>query len=144
MRTAVQLAQQARDKGNHPFGALLVVDGEVVLTAENTVNTDHDITRHAELNLVSAASRQLDAETLARATLVTSTEPCAMCAGAIFWAGIPRIVYGCAAETLGELAGGIFVVPSRTLLAFGTRPTEIVGPVLEAEAVTVHEGFWHE
>lgn len=142
LRTAVALARQARAKGNHPFGALLAVDGEVILTAENTVNSDRDVTRHAELNLVSAASRRFDTATLARATLVTSTEPCAMCAGAIFWAGIPRVVFGCAAEMLGALTGGTFVVPSRALLAYGTRPTEVIGPLLEAEAVAVHEGFW--
>lgn len=142
LRTAVELAWQARARGNHPFGALLALDGVVILTAENTVNSEHDVTRHAELNLVSAASRRFDGATLARTTLFTSTEPCAMCAGAIFWAGIPRVVFGCAAATLGALAGGLFVVPSRALLAYGTRPTEVIGPLLETEAVAVHEGFW--
>ena len=83
-----QLAKNTQAKGNHPFGALLAVDGKIILTAEHTVITDSDATRHAELNLVSKATQALDSETLERSTLYTSTEPCAMCAGAIFWAGI--------------------------------------------------------
>jgi len=88
IRQSYQLAKNARDNGNHPFGALLTLGGEVVLTAENTVNTDKDITRHAELNLVSKASQELDTADLIQSVLYTSTEPCAMCAGAIFWSGI--------------------------------------------------------
>ncbi len=143
MRTAIALAQQARDRGNHPFGAVLMVDGEIVATAENTVNTANDITRHAELNLVSQASQIFDRETLARATLVTSTEPCAMCSGAIFWAGIRRIVYGCSSAKLGEIAGHQLTISSREVLATGQDPTQIIGPVLPQEAISVHEGFWH-
>jgi len=142
MRQAINLAQQARTGGNHPFGALLVWDGEVVMTAENTVNTGHDITHHAELNLVSAASRQFSMVELGQMTLYTSTEPCAMCAGAIYWAGIRKVVYGCSAAALGRLAGGSFVVPCADLFAYGVEPTEVVGPVLADEAEKVHHGFW--
>ncbi len=142
IRKTYALARSAVEKGNHPFGALLVVDGEIILTAENTVNTAHDPTRHAELNLVSRAARQFAAEMLARSTLYTSTEPCAMCTGAIFWTGIPAIVFGCAAETLGQIAGGSLVVPSREILGRGQRPTKVTGPILEAEGAEIHRGFW--
>lgn len=142
MSSAIDLAWQARQAGNHPFGALIELDGEILLTALNTVNSDHDVTRHAELNLVSLASQQLDAETMAQVTLYTSTEPCAMCVGAIYWAGIRSIVFGCTAVTLGEIAGGDFVVPSRELFAYGKTPIDVVGPVLEAQATLVHQGFW--
>lgn len=128
--------------GNHPFGALLVVGDEMVLTAVNTVNSDHDPTRHAELNLVSQAARQFDAATLAQATLYTSTEPCAMCTGAIFWAGIRTIVYSCSAAKLGEIAGGSFIVPCRDLLAYGKPPVTVIGPILEEDGIVVHQGFW--
>ncbi|RLC57863.1 MAG: nucleoside deaminase [Candidatus Cloacimonadota bacterium] len=137
-----ELAKHAQAKGNHPFGALLVIDGKIVLTAENTVITDNDITKHAELNLVSAASRKFDAESLSRSVLYTSTEPCAMCTGAIFWAGIPTIVYGCSAEKLGEIAGGSFVVPSRELLRYGKRKIEVIGPILEKDGSKIHQNFW--
>jgi tRNA(Arg) A34 adenosine deaminase TadA len=139
-----QLARNAQAKGNHPFGALLVVEGEIVLTAENTVVSDSDVTRHAELNLVSKASQALDPATLGRSILYTSTEPCAMCAGAIFWAGISQIVYGCSAVTLGEIAGGAFVVPCRELLKYGRREREIrvIGPLLEDQGTAIHSNFW--
>jgi tRNA(Arg) A34 adenosine deaminase TadA len=142
IRETIRLAWAARERGNHPFGALLAVDGRVLLTAENRVNSEGDITCHAELNLVSMATRQLDAHILVRTTLYTSTEPCAMCAGAIYWAGIPKVVYGCPAETLGKMAGASFVVPCRHLFGFAANNVEVTGPVLAEEATAVHMGFW--
>ena len=142
IRESIRLAYEARENGNHPFGALLVLDGEVVLTAVNTVNTERDVTRHAELNLVSKACRLFVPGQLAKMILYTSTEPCAMCAGAIVWAGIPTIVYGCSAERLGEMAGGSFVVPCRQLFALGGVNTAVSGPILPDEAAQVHVGFW--
>ena len=142
IKKSYELAKQAAEKGNHPFGALLVIDRKIAFTAENTVVSDHDVTRHAELNLVSSVSRKLNAELLGQSILYTSTEPCAMCAGAIFWAGIPEIVYGCSAGKLGEIAGGTFVVPCRDLLKFGKRKVKIVGPVLEKQGAAIHKNFW--
>jgi tRNA(Arg) A34 adenosine deaminase TadA len=142
LRRAIELSRAAMEKGNHPFGAALAVDGEIVLEAENTVVTDRDATGHAELNLVRMASRKLDSEMLARATLYTSTEPCAMCAGGIFWAGIRRVVYACGAQRLGKMAGSPFVVPSRELFGRADEKVEVIGPLLEEEAVSVHKGFW--
>jgi tRNA(Arg) A34 adenosine deaminase TadA len=142
IKLTYDLAKSAQGKGNHPFGALLVVDGQVVLTAENTVTTDSDITRHAEFNLVSAASQKLDRNQLEKSILYTSTEPCAMCSGAIYWAGISNIVFGCSAVTLGNIAGGGFVVPCRDLLQYGSREIHILGPVLEQLGADIHRGFW--
>ena len=139
---AISLAKEAKANGDHPFGALLVKDGEVVLTAVNTVNTQNDVTHHAELNLVSAASRQFSPAELAEMTLYTSTEPCAMCAAAIYWAGIRHVVFGCSAKALGQIAGGSLVIPCRDVFAHGKAPTEVIGPVFEHEAIKVHEGFW--
>jgi len=142
IRKTYQLAKSAQAKGNHPFGALLVLDGRVVATAENTVITEKDITRHAELNLVSEASKEMDLESISRSILYTSTEPCAMCAGAIFWAGISHVVYGCSVALLGEIAGGAFVVPCRDLFQYGDREIKVGGPVLEAEGAEIHRNFW--
>jgi tRNA(Arg) A34 adenosine deaminase TadA len=136
------LANKSVQKGNHPFGALLIVHGKVRLTAENTVVTENDVTRHAELNLVSAAVKTLGQAELSTAILYTSTEPCAMCAGAIYWAGIRNIVYGCSALKLGEIAGAAFVVPSRELLDHGAQHTQITGPVLEERGAEMHQNFW--
>ena len=89
MRAAIALAGEAMRHGDEPFGALLVVDGEVRLKARNRVVTECDPTRHAELSLVSDACRCLDSAALARATLYASTEPCVMCCGAIYGARSP-------------------------------------------------------
>jgi tRNA(Arg) A34 adenosine deaminase TadA len=134
VRRAVELARQARDRGDEPFGALLVRDDVVLLEARNAVNTDNDITQHAEQRLISKASKQVDPQAVAEATLYTSTEPCPMCAGAISWARVPRVVFGFPAAALQSMAE--------------TGPAEHWsgpvkdGPVLEAEARKVHEGYW--
>jgi len=142
IKQTYQLAKSAQEKGNHPFGALFVIDNRVVFTAENSAITDNDITRHAELNLVSKVTRELDPESVRQGILYTSTEPCAMCAGAIFWSGISNIVYGCPAVVLGEIAGGAFVVPCRDLLKYGKRHLSVVGPVLEDQGAAIHRDFW--
>ncbi len=142
MRDCFGLAAEAVSNGDHPFGALLVNDGEVVLTAVNTVHSDNDETRHAEINLVSEAGRRFSAEEVARCTLYTSTEPCAMCTGAIYAAGIPRIVFGCSATALYELVGSDLSIPSRDILALGSRTTAVEGPTLEEEGMQLHRAYW--
>jgi len=144
IRRTVELAAAAREKGNEPFGALLVRNGEVVLEAENSQIVDRDITGHAETNLVRRGWKELGPEILAECTLYTSTEPCAMCCGAIYWAGIPRMVFGCSAETLYGITGGGLHTPSAELFARGDREVEVIGPVLEEEALKVHEGYWED
>jgi len=139
---AIELARQARAAGNHPFGALLVVDGRVALMAVNTVVTDRNPTAHAEHNLVLAAIQQLPLDEIARGILYTSCEPCAMCAGAMYWAGVRDVVYGLPAEALARLAGGRFVVPCRDLFGRASDIVRVTGPLLLEDALAVHEGFW--
>merc|ERR1712054_634034 len=106
IRKAIELAASARAKGNHPFGALFVNEaGEIILEAENTVVTEKDCTGHAETNLVRNGSKQLEPEVLQKCTLYTSTEPCAMCSGALYWAGISRLVYGLPESELYKITG---------------------------------------
>jgi tRNA(Arg) A34 adenosine deaminase TadA len=142
IRQAISLARRAREEGNHPFGALLALDGEVVLTATNSVNTDRDPTGHAETNLVARAVQQLAPEQLRRAILYTSCEPCAMCVGKMYWAGIRSVVYALAAEELAMLAGPDFLVPCRELFARATERVTVIGPIASDEARSVHAGFW--
>lgn len=138
----MDLADQAAAGGDHPFGALLVRDGQIILEARNTVNTERDITGHAELNLVREAFHTLPPEVVQACTLYTSTEPCPMCAGAIYWAGIPRVVYACSAERLGEIAGSSFVIPCREVLERGLRQVHVEGSLLEEDAAVAHLHFW--
>jgi tRNA(Arg) A34 adenosine deaminase TadA len=142
VRQAIALAGQARREGNHPFGALLVLGGDVVLTATNSVATDGDPTAHAETNLVAKAIRELTTERIRRAVLYTSCEPCAMCVGKMYWAGIRTVVYGLSSKELSVLAGPDFLIPCRELFERAVEPVTVVGPLLEDEARSVHIGFW--
>ncbi|WP_242654232.1 nucleoside deaminase [Klenkia soli] len=148
LRQAVALAASARAAGNHPFGALLAdASGQVLLTAENTVVTDRDVTGHAETNLVRLASARYGAVELADLVLVASTEPCPMCAGAIFWAGIGTVVYALSEEGLYGITGDepgddALLLPCREVFARGRRPVTVHGPYDLPEAVEVHAGFW--
>ena len=150
LRQAVEVARRARANGNHPFGALLVdAEGKVLLEAENTVQTERDCTGHAELNLMRLASRSYDPGFLATCTLYTSTEPCAMCSGAIYWGNVRRVVYALSEARLRELTGDdpanpTLELPCREVFAHGQRPVEVLGPALEDEAAQGHEGFWRQ
>ncbi|MFJ3221020.1 nucleoside deaminase [Kitasatospora sp. NPDC086801] len=145
---AIELAARAREHGNHPFGALLTDPAHnVLLTAENTVLTDRDVTAHAETNLIRQASRTLSPAQLTEAVLYTSTEPCAMCAGAIYWSGIRRVVYALAATELNVLAEAdpeepVLDLPCRQVFAAGGNTVEVSGPHLFEEASAVHAGYW--
>ena len=139
---AIALANHAMEKGNHPFGALLVHEGKVILEAENTVLSENDVTRHAELNLVSHASHQIAPEILQQCILYTSTEPCAMCAGAIYWAGIRTVVFGGSAQALAQIAGPGIDLSGHEIFASCHQEVEIVGPVQEELANEPHLQFW--
>jgi tRNA(Arg) A34 adenosine deaminase TadA len=142
IRQCIDLAISAAKKGNHPFGALLVHDGEVILTAENTVNTDKDTTRHAELNLVVKSQRAFPEEVLRDSTLYTSTAPCLLCTAAIWSAGINRIVYCVSYETFATFASDRYrYIPfSEVFERLGTA-VEAIGPVLEEEGLQVYQ-YW--
>ena len=142
IRAAIDLAGEARRQGDHPFGALLVLNGQVALTAKNSVNTDKDPTAHAETNLVAAAIKQFSPDQIARATLYTSCEPCAMCVGKMYWAGIRSVVYALSSEELAVMAGPDFLVPCRELFQRAIETVGVVGPMLTDEARAVHAGFW--
>jgi len=142
VRHSIDLARAARAAGNHPFGALLAIDGAVVLTAQNTVFTSADPTAHAESNLVAEAIRRLAPEQIRRSVLYSSCEPCAMCVGKLYWAGVRSLVYALSAVELAAMAGGEFVVPCRELFARAREPVSVVGPLLLAAAAAVHDGYW--
>ena len=148
LENAIETANSARKNGNHPFGAVLTdASGEIIIRAENTVVTSRDITAHAELNLVREASARYDPEYLASCTLYSSTEPCPMCSGAIFWSNIRRLVYGLSEEGLYELTGDdnneVLLLSCREVLAQGKKSIEVIGPLLEEKARGPHLGFWN-
>ena len=143
MREAFAIARRARARGNRPFGALLVAaNGAVLSTAENSQIADGQMLAHAEMNLLHRAVRELSTDVLEASTIYTSAEPCAMCAGAIFWSGVSRVVYGLGGDRLHELSGfspQMLVSNARDVLSKAGRTVEVVGPVLETEAEALFE-----
>ena len=148
LRHAFEVARRSMAHGNHPFGAILVDDrAHVLIATENGFMPARDSTAHAERLLATEACRTLGRDALARATLYSSAEPCAMCAGAIYWAGIGRVVYGLSEHRLRSITGNhpenpTLDLPCRAVFARGQRPTEVVGPLLEDEAAALHDGVW--
>jgi tRNA(Arg) A34 adenosine deaminase TadA len=150
LRRAFEVARRAVGHGNHPFGAVLVDQaGNVLIESENGFMPDHDGTAHAERLACTEACTTLSAEVRRQATLYSSAEPCAMCAGAIYWAGIGRLVYGLSEHRLRDITGNhpenpTLDLPCRTVFVSGQRSTEVVGPLLEDEAAALHEGVWRK
>ena len=148
LRRSFDVARRAMKNGNHPFGALLVDESDkVLIESENGYMPAHDGTAHAERLLATEACRTLPAGVRAKATIYSSAEPCAMCAGAIYWAGIGRLVYGLSEHRLRAVTGNhpenpTLDLPCRAVFASGQRPTEVIGPLLEDEAEALHEGVW--
>jgi tRNA(Arg) A34 adenosine deaminase TadA len=148
LRLTFDIARQARAAGNHPFGAILVApDGTVLMRAGNAHGDAGDRTGHAERMLMTQASLAYSADFMAGCTLYSSAEPCAMCAGAAYWAGVGRVVYGLSERDLGGLIGPhpenlTMNLPCRIVLGSGQRPVDVVGPLLEVEARELHAGFW--
>jgi tRNA(Arg) A34 adenosine deaminase TadA len=149
LRKAFDVARRSRAAGDHPFGSVLADgEGRVLMEQGNGYTSEGgDRTAHAERLLASRAARTHGIEFLARCTLYTSAEPCAMCAGAIYWAGIGRVVYGQSEKALKAQTGAheenpTLDLPCAVVFAAGQRPTEIVGPLLEDEAAQLQADFW--
>jgi tRNA(Arg) A34 adenosine deaminase TadA len=149
LRMSFDVARRARDSGDHPFGSILTDKaGAVLMEQGNGYSSEGgDRTAHAERILASRAAKAYSVEFLADCTLYTSAEPCAMCAGAIYWAGIGRVVYGQTEKDLKAQTGAheenpTLDLPCHIVFEAGQRPTEIVGPLLEAEAAKLQEDFW--
>ena len=143
---AIALSQRSRNGGNHPFAAIVVdASGKMLVEAMNDIHAD--CTSHAELVAVRIASSKFNPAELRAATLYSSAEPCAMCAGAIYWSGIGRVVYALSEERLLRLTGShpenpTLSLPCREVFARGQRDIEVVGPLLEDAAAVPHKDFW--
>ena len=145
---AIRLSQVARERGNRPFGAVVVAaDGQLLSEAWNNTGETGDCTGHAETTAIRQLAGKVDRATLAQATLYSSGEPCVMCAGAIFWSNIGRVVFGIDAVRLrvfrGERAEQRDAELScRDVFAASPHPIDCIGPAMLAEASEPHKGFW--
>ena len=151
LRRTIALSEQSRARGRHPFAALVADEhGNVISEAgNNSMPPEGDPTQHAELVAAAKAARLRTPQQLARATLYTSAEPCCMCAGAVYWTGIGRVVYALSEHALLGLTGDhpenpTFSLPCREVFARGQRAVEVIGPVpeLHVEMTAPHLGFW--
>ena len=136
LRRAIELAAEARDAGDMPFGSLLVdATGEVVLEERNTVVTERDIAAHPEMKLARWAARELDPEGAARTTMYTSCEPCSMCRGTIAQSGLGRVVFALSSEQLNELRPPGVAAPDAAAVDYQ-------GPALPEEGRVPLDGFY--
>ncbi|MCW5636515.1 MAG: nucleoside deaminase [Rubrivivax sp.] len=146
LRRANAVAQRALEQGRHPFGAVLVdADGETVLLEQGNV----DSVDHAEAVLARVAAKRFDPQRLWGCTLVTTVEPCAMCAGTQYWAHIGGLVYGMSERRLLEMTGAhaenpTLDLPCRDVFSRGQKAMRVVGPVaeVEEEIAALHRDFW--
>lgn len=149
LRRAIAMASESRAGGNRPFAAMVVLGGEVLAESQSIRPRADDATGHSELRVLSAVSSLHRPPALGRATLYASAEPCAMCAGAAYWSGVGRVVYGLSERRLREFtrdhpANPTLDLPCRELFACGQRRIEVIGPYLENEAVVPHQGYWQQ
>lgn len=146
LRRANEVAKRAMSLGRHPFGAILVApDGETVLAEQGNV----DQVNHAEAVLARTVALNFAPDYLWACTLVTTVEPCAMCAGTQYWAHIGTLVFGMTEKRLLELTGNhhenpTMDLPCRAVFASGQKAVQVIGPVaeVEAEIAALHRDFW--
>jgi tRNA(Arg) A34 adenosine deaminase TadA len=149
LRRAITLSEEGVRAGEAPFGAMIVAtDGRVLSETFSTTMGERDPTAHAEVRAIRLAARAFAPADLADATLYASAEPCAMCAAAIYWAKIPRVVFAASEMRLRSLreanpATLALTLSSREVLARGWKPTDVVGPLLEDEAMEIMSRAWN-
>ena len=138
MRLAIDASRRALAAGNMPYGAVLAApNGDVLLVAGNNQHSARDCTGHAEMVLVREAETRLGLAALRGATVFASGEPCAMCAGALYWAGVARVVYGATQQDIVAHGGTVLPVGVREVLSGVLPPVQVDGPLLDHEAVVV-------
>lgn len=148
LRQSFALAEEAKKQGIHPFAAILADrNGEVLMSQVNGYLPDFDMTGHAERKLMTRASKTYRPDFLANCTMYVSAEPCAMCAGSAYWAGVGRVVYGLSEARLKSITGNhpenpTLDLPCRVVFDAGQRKVDVIGPCLEDEAARLQEGVW--
>lgn len=134
MKKALQEAEMAFEKGEIPVGAIIVVDNKVIARGHNLTEMLVDVTAHAEMQAITAAANYLGGKYLIGCTLYVTLEPCQMCAGALYWSQISKIVYGASDENRGFVKMGTQLHPKTT----------VVRGVLEKEASELMKRFFIE
>lgn len=135
MKQALQEAQRALSEGEVPIGAVIVCRGQIIARGRNLTERLHDVTAHAEMQAITAATERLGGKYLTDCTLYVTVEPCIMCAGALGWSQIPRVVYGAGDEKRGF----------RRFAPKALHPRcEVVAGVLEEECTALMKSFFQK
>ena len=132
MKRALQEAEAAFEKGEVPVGAVVVAKGQIIARAHNLTETLNDVTAHAEMQAITAAANSLGGKYLKDCTLYVTLEPCQMCAGALYWSQISKLVYGAADPKRGYVAMGTQLHPK----------TKVVSGIMEHEAADLLNRFF--
>lgn len=135
MKLALQEANKAFELGEIPVGAVVVSNGQILAKAHNSVEMLKDVTAHAEILAITAASQYLDSKYLSECTLFVTLEPCPMCAGALRWSQFDRVVYGAGDDKMGFMRFGKELLHPKTRLEFG---------ILHDECSTVLKQFFQD
>lgn len=141
IQRAIDLAKEAREKGNEPFGAVLVKDGHIMMEGNNQIHTQHDPTNHAELGLIREYCQKNKTSDLSDYTLYTSCEPCCMCSGAMVWSKLGRMCYSVSHESLAKIAGSNIMIGSKEVFSKSPHQPIVQGKILEKEGLTVFNGY---
>jgi tRNA(Arg) A34 adenosine deaminase TadA len=148
LRRSLAVAKRSMEKENLPFGCLLAdADGNVLEEGENTVITADDSIGHCEINLIHQLAGKYSTRFLNSCTLYASTEPCPMCAAAIFWSSIGRVVYAIGKERFHAIAqtnnpAHLISISAKDLLKHGERKVIVEGPLLEEEAAHFYKAIF--
>lgn len=134
MKKALQEAEVAFEKGEIPIGAIIVAQNKIIARAHNLTETLRDVTAHAEMQAITAAANYLGGKYLIDCTLYVTLEPCQMCAGALYWSQISKVVYGARDEQRGCIIMGTQLHPK----------TVVQGGVLAEEAAQLIKRFFIE
>lgn len=132
MQKALQEAEAAFDKGEVPVGAIIVIDNKIIARSHNLTELLHDVTAHAEMQTITAAANYIGGKYLINCTLFVTLEPCQMCAGALYWSQISKIVFGASDEKRGYQKMGTQLHPK----------TEVVSGVLAHECANLLKRFF--
>lgn len=132
MKKALVEAETAFEKGEIPVGAIIVIDNKIIARSHNLTELLHDVTAHAEMQAITSAANYLGGKYLKDCTLYVTLEPCQMCAGALYWSQISKIVYGASDENRGFLKMGTQLHPK----------TKVISGVLEKECSLLVRAFF--
>ena len=142
MKQAIELAELSVKHGNEPFGAVLVKNGEVVLTNENQIYTKHDPTFHGEMGLIREFCAQTGITDLHEYTLYSSCEPCFMCSGAMVWVKLGQLVYGASNDDLERILGNEGCNCSKMVFDHSFWRPQVTAGVLREESIAILKDYF--